>query len=171
MKLDLSRPLQRLVAAGIMAGVILALTMVVAIPIPHMAGAYVNLGDAGVYLAAFLLGSPAGALCAAVGSALADILLGGALYAIPTFIIKGLMALIAATLIKRWKGKRVLALLVAGIIMPVGYLAFETALYGFATAFLGVPANLIQYVAGIALSLPMMRILERFQKSTEKPSH
>ncbi len=167
MKLDLNNRLHKLVTAGILAALILLLTMVVAIPIPHMAGAYVNLGDAGVYLAAGILGTPWGMLAAAVGSALADIMLGSALYAAPTFIIKGLMALIAALLIKRWKSKHFVALLIAGLIMPIGYLAFETVLYGFSVAALGLPANSIQYAAGVALGLPMMRIAERFLKAPE----
>lgn len=167
MKLDISKRLHRLVAAGILAGLILVLTIAVPIPIPHMTGAYVNLGDAGVYLAAFLLGMPWGALCAAVGSALADVVLGSMFYAIPTFFIKGLMAFVAAMLLKHWEGKRVFALLVAGLIMPAGYFAFETMLYGFATALLGVPPNLIQYAAGIALGLPVIKLSERLRKGKD----
>ncbi len=163
MKIDYNNPLHKLVLAGLLAACILLLTIVLPIPIPNMAGAYVNLGDAGVYLAAFLLGSPWGALSAAVGSALADILLGSMLYAGPTFVIKGLMALVAAMLIKRLEGKRIVALLCAGIIMPLGYFLFETALYGASVAIVGVPLNLIQYAVGVVLGLPILRLAERLK--------
>ncbi len=162
MKLDFNNTTHRIVLAGLLAACILLLTIVVAVPIPNMAGAYVNLGDTGVYLAAFLLGGPWGALCAAVGSALADILLGSVLYAGPTFVIKGLMALIAGTLLKKWSGgKRALALLCAGIIMPLGYFLFETCLYGAAAALAGLPANCIQYAVGVVLGLSVVAIADK----------
>ncbi len=42
MKLDLNNRLHKLVTAGILAALILLLTMVVAIPIPHMAGVRID---------------------------------------------------------------------------------------------------------------------------------
>ena len=51
---------------------------------------YVNLGDAGVYLCALLLPGGLGALAAGVGAALADLILGWAVYAPVTLLIKGL---------------------------------------------------------------------------------
>lgn len=160
MKFDLHRPLHRLVIGGVLSAMILLLTIVVAVPIPHMAGAYINLGDVGVYLAAYVLG-PWGALCAATGSALADLLLGSVLYAPATAIIKGLVALIAGLLFRRHKWGNYLPMLLAGILMPAGYLVFEAFLYGMPAAILGLPANLLQYAAGIALGIPVLRIATR----------
>lgn len=162
MKIDLNKPLHKLVLAGLLAGCVLLLTIAVPIPIPNMAGAYINPGDTGVYVAAYLLGAPWGVLAAAAGSALADILLGSILYAGPTFLIKGLMAFVAAKLLKSWQGKKLIALLCAGILMPLGYFLYETALYGAATAMIGVPLNLIQYVIGVVLGLIAIKVLERF---------
>lgn len=161
MKYKENNPIRRLVLAGLVCGLILLMTMVLMVPIPHLAGAYVNLGDVGVYLAAFLLGGPIGAVCAGVGSALADVLLGSVHYAIPTFLIKGLMALLAALFLKRFPQRRFLALLLAGLVMPVGYFLFEALLYGPVAALAGVPANLMQYAACVALGLPVIRIAER----------
>lgn len=170
MQFDQSNRTHRLVLAGLLAAFILALTLVVSVPIPNMAGAYVNLGDAGVYLAAALLGGPWGALCAAVGSALADLLLGSALYAGPTFLIKGLMAYTASLLMRRWESKKAgkwLALICAGLIMPAGYLLFEGILYGFDVAILGAPLNLLQYVVGVALGIPAIRAAESYFRLTK----
>lgn len=160
MQFDWNKPLNKLVIGGLLAALILLLTIVVAIPIPQMAGAYVNLGDIGVYLAAYLLGGPWGALCAAVGSSLADVLLGSMLYAGPTFLIKGLMALCAGVLLKRLTGKRFVALLIGGIIMPLGYFLFESVLYGADVALLGVPANLAQYAVGVGVGMPVIRLAQ-----------
>ncbi len=169
MKIDFNNPLHKLILAGLLAACTLLLTIVVAIPIPQMSGAYINLGDVGVYLCAFLLGFPWGALAAAAGSCLADILLGSALYALPTFIIKGLMALFAAYLFKRMPSKFFFVLLLAGLLMPLGYFLFEAALYGAAAALAGVPLNLVQYAAGVALGGSVLK-LAKFLKLPEPPN-
>ncbi|MDL2258029.1 ECF transporter S component [Eubacteriales bacterium OttesenSCG-928-K08] len=163
MKFSNKSPIHRLVLGGLSTAVILILTLI-AFPVPHAAGAYVHLGDAGVYVAAYILGGPWGALCAAAGSALADLMLGSAIYAIPTLIIKGAMAFLAGVMIKRAPTRRFLTLALSGIIMPIGYFLFEAALLGAATALIGVPANLLQYAAGVALGVPAIRLCEKFFK-------
>ena len=160
MLLNTQKPVNRLALAGLLAAVVVILTIVTYFPIPGVAGAYINLGDVGVYLCAFLLGSPWGALTAAVGSGLAALLLGSAIYAGPTFVIKGGMALVAALLISRWK-KPFPAVLCAGILMPAGYFIFETFLYGAATAAMSLPLNGIQYVVGVLLGYAAIRLSER----------
>jgi len=165
MKLDLQNRTHRLAMAGLLTACVTLLTVVVAIPIPAMAGAYVNLGDAAVHLCAFLLGNPWGALAAAVGSGLADLLLGSALYAGPTFLIKGAMAFLGAFLLKRWQNKRVLCFVLAGLLVPAGYFLFESILYGAATASAGLPANLMQYAVGVALGSAFTAMAQRMKKA------
>ncbi|MDR1619379.1 MAG: ECF transporter S component [Clostridiales bacterium] len=160
MRLDLKTKTHRTVIAGILAAVILALTLI-SFPIPNMAGAYINLGDAGVYIAAFLLGNPWGALCAAVGSALGDLVLGSVIYAWPTFIIKAAMALVAALLIKKMNGKIFLPLILAGLIMPLGYYLFEGIVYGHGAAIAGVALNLLQYAVGVTIGGYAVRFLKK----------
>ncbi len=165
MQYDRTNKTHKLVLAGLLAAFIMVLTMVVKIPIPNMAGAYLNLGDAGVYLAACLLGNPYAALCAGVGSAVADLLLGSALYAVPTFVIKGAMAFVAAMLLERLSGKRLrrlISLTIAGLIMPLGYFLFEAVLYGPVLALAGMPMNLLQYAAGVALGAAATRAAESY---------
>ena len=160
MKLNDKNNLNKLVLAGLIAALTLLLTMV-AFPLPTLAGAYVNLGDIGVYLAAYALGGGLGALSAGIGSMLADILLGSALYALPTFFIKGTMALAAALLLRRTGERRFVSLALAGLVMPLGYFLFESFLYGTHTAFVGMLPNLGQYAAGVSLALPVLRIAEQ----------
>ena len=63
--------------------------------IPITANGYIHPGDSIVLLSAYLLGPLAGGAAAGIGSACADLLLGYAYYAPATFIIKGLMAVVA----------------------------------------------------------------------------
>lgn len=163
MKPGFQKPLQKLVFAGLCAALTLLLTMV-AFPLPTLAGAYVNLGDVGVYLAAFALGGPVGALSAAVGSMLADILLGSVVYALPTFLIKGAMAFSASLLLHKVNMRPFFALALAGILMPIGYFVFEAALYSPAAALAGLLPNCGQYAAGVALGLPVLRIAQSMLK-------
>ncbi len=162
--MNTQKPVNRLALSGVLAAVVVILTIVIYFPIPGMAGAYINLGDVGVYLSAFLLGSPWGVLAAAVGSGLADLILGSALYAGPTFLIKGAMALVAALLIARWK-KPFPAVILAGLLMPAGYFIFETCLYGAQTAAVSLPMNGLQYAAGVLIGYAVIRLAQRFKKS------
>ncbi len=162
--MNTQKPVNRLALSGLLAAVVVILTIVTYFPIPGVAGAYINLGDVGVYLSAFLLGSPWGVLAAAIGSGLADLILGSALYAGPTFVIKGAMALVAALLIARWK-KPFPAVLLAGLLMPVGYFIFETFLYGAEGAAVSLPLNGLQYAAGVLIGYAVIRLAQRFKKS------
>ena len=72
--------------------------MLIRIPTPLKG--YINLGDAIVLLCAFLLPPSYAFFAAGIGSMLADIFSGYAVYAPATFIIKGLMALAAYFIFK-----------------------------------------------------------------------
>ena len=91
------------------------------------------------------------------------LLLGSALYAPATLVIKGLMAFIAAKLLKKG-GMRVPWLLVSGLVMAAGYFAYECMLYGASVAMLSIPANLIQAVLGAVLGSVIIRGIETLQK-------
>ncbi|MDO4571743.1 MAG: ECF transporter S component [Clostridia bacterium] len=91
------------------------------------AGIYVSLGDAVVYLLVLVLGGPWGALVAAVGAVIADLLLGATERIIGSLIVNAGMAFFIAAfcrLCTDWR--RCLA--VAGVaegIMLVGYFIFD----------------------------------------------
>ena len=69
-------------------------TMVVQIPIPL---GYAHLGDSVILICAFFFGPVVGALAGGIGSAMADILTGFAVWAVPTLIIKTIMPIIAGS--------------------------------------------------------------------------
>lgn len=151
--------IKRMVLAGVLAAVIIVLTALVSIPLPGGHG-YLNLGDAGVLTAAFVLGGPWGALCGGAASAASDLLLGWGVYAPATFVIKGGMALLAAILMKKnGRASRLWILYPVAVVVPVGYFLFETALYGTATALPNVPLNLLQCMVGAGIAHAVTAVL------------
>ena len=84
---------KQIVMAALVAALACVATMIIKIPSPL--NGYINLGDCVVLAAGWMLSPIYGFLSAGLGSALADLLSGYATYAPATFIIKGLMAIIA----------------------------------------------------------------------------
>lgn len=144
--------IKKLVTASLCAALVVVTTMFLSIPVPGAAGAYINGGDVMVYVSAFLLGGGIGGAAAGIGSALADLLLGSAIYAPATLVIKALMAVTASLLLKRAKGVMRLAVLaLCGAIMTAGYFLYEWLIYGMAAALAGIPFNLIQLAGGAVI--------------------
>jgi len=147
-----TQSIRRLTTAGVLAAAIVLLTTIVSIPMPGGFG-YINLGDMGVLLAGMLLGGGWGALCAGAASALSDVLLGYTIYAPATFIIKGLVALVAGLLFARTQKKiRFASLYLAALIVPAGYFCYELLLYGAATAIPNIIFNTIQCMIGAVVA-------------------
>ena len=160
-----SLQVRRVVMCGLCMALILVVTRFSAIPLPFVSGAYINLGDSFVFGAAWLLGGLWGGLAAGMGSALADLLLGAALYAPATLIIKFVMALLAGLLFEKTKGKVFLELLVmfvGGLVMTAGYFIYECFLAGVGAAAPSLLFNLIQAAAGALAGLLLVRVAKRF---------
>jgi len=140
-------------------------TMVIKIPSPL--NGYINLGDCIVLLSGWLLSPVYGFMAAGLGSALADLLAGYVTYAPATFLIKGLMALIAFggfKFMSRQLGKvtsRIVSGAAAEVIMAAGYWVFEGFLYGFGASAVNIPANALQGIAGLILGIIIVSIFER----------
>ena len=152
---------QTLVLASMLAALTCAATMIIKIPSPL--NGYINLGDCIVLLSGWLLGPVYGFWAAGIGSGLADVFSGYLVYAPATFVIKGFMAVAAYAL---WQHRRSTAALVIGsvvaeLVMVVGYLAFESLLYGFVPSLANVPANGVQGIAGILFGVVLMKALEK----------
>jgi len=147
------RHIRLLTTAGILSAAIFLLTAFVRIPIP---AGYLNLGDAGVFLVAMLLPAGYAALCAGVGSMLAD-LIGFPLYAPVTLVVKGLTALAFALMWRKLPGRlRYLAFL-AVLIVPLGYFLFELAAFR-NYAWADLPLNLLQAAVGAGLAWALDRV-------------
>ena len=125
---------------------------------------YINLGDAVILIASYVIG-PAAFFPAAIGSAIADLIAGYPIYVIPTFVIKGLMGLVAGFIMKHPEhrphiAKRIMAGVLAELIMVSGYFAAEVFIYDFAAAAASVPFNLIQAAAALIISVPVTYLLK-----------
>lgn len=92
--------LKRIVRIAMMAALIFAGTYTFKIPIA-ITGGYTHLGDCAIFVGVMLLGRKDGALAAALGAALSDLLSGAMLWVLPTFIIKGIMALIMGLAVEK----------------------------------------------------------------------
>ena len=157
--------LLKTVMTALFAALVCVATMAVRIPIPATQG-YANLGDALVLLAAFFLGPLYGTLAAGIGSALADIFAGYAIYAPGTAVIKGLCALAAALLVRQLGGRlkwaHVPAAVISEIIMVGGYFLYESAVLGYGLAAAGsIPANAIQGAVGAAGGIVLYQALRK----------
>lgn len=152
----------KLVRAALMAAIVMALTLIV-LPLPMSQG-YINLGDAGVYAAVAAVGGIWGVAAAALGSALADVILAYTIYAPATFIIKGLAAFFTMLLLKKAKGGwRLVGLLGCGIFIAGGYLLYEGLFVSgsFTAALVNLPFNLIQAAVGASLGFVLISFMEK----------
>ena len=154
---------KKMTMAGVMAALVFVMTYVPKVPVP-ITGGYVHLGDGAIFLAALLLG-PLGIPAAAIGSGLSDVLGGYMVYAIPTILIKGVVALVAWKLWKEGSWLRaVVAFVLAEIAMVAGYFAFEAVMFGTAAAWGAVGPNCIQGIAGVALGLVCHALYPRLKQ-------
>ena len=139
-------------------------TLFIHIPVPMLSG-YCNLGDGVILCFGALLG-PWAALAGALGSALSDLILGYAVYAPATAVIKGLMGWIAGTACvkaqKVWQ--RALWMALAEVIMVGGYFLFETVMYGGATAVGSLAGNAAQTAAGLIVGVVLWPLMARVRK-------
>jgi uncharacterized membrane protein len=156
--------LKTLSVTSLLAAVICVSTMVIQIPSP-MQG-YVNLGDCFVLIAGWILGPFYGFLAAGIGSALADIFTSYAHYAPATFLIKGMMALVCALLVRALPGKpkiaRLSGSLAAEFFMVLGYFGYACLLLGKGMAALSsIPGNLMQGLFGIVSGYLLFEAFDR----------
>lgn len=158
---------KKIVTAALLTALTCVATMIIKIPSPLKG--YLNIGDCIVLISGWLLSPLYGFLAAGVGSALADVFSGYLTYAPATFVIKGLMALVAYFLFKsiRFKigdlGSRIISGVAAEIVMISGYFIFESILYGFVPSLVNIPANGVQGAAGIVIGVLIIEILSKIR--------
>lgn len=142
-----------------------AATMSIRIPTIGTGG-YIHPGDALVILSGIILGPGWGLLAGGIGSAMADLLGGYFIYVPITFVIKGLIALIAGLIYQKMgttSKSRYTAVVLGGItdiiLVAGGYFLCESLLYGVAGAAASVPANIIQGIGGLVISFVLYPLL------------
>lgn len=160
--------IMKLCFAAMFAALICVGTVLIVIPV--MGGGFVNFGDCFILVAAWTLGPYYGFAAGAIGSALADLFVGYAMYAPATFVIKGLIALTAAMTARAFSSKTnkkklgYIAGAVAGeLVMIVGYYLYNATVmgYGFIGAALTLHYDAIQAGAGAMMGCLLMAILSK----------
>ena len=127
---------------------------------------YIHIGDSMIFLAVLLLGTKKGAVSGALGSALSDLLLFPS-WAVPTFIIKLLMALIFGICAEKIKGKilrLIIGFILSGIIIVLGYFAAGMIIFGFKAAWAEIPLTLVQLLANTIVTLVLYPTLKKALK-------
>ncbi len=155
--------IQKLVFSALLAALTCVCTMVIQIP-GLTTGGYINLGDSIVLLCAWYIGGVYGAAAAGIGSMMADIFSGYAIYAPATFVIKALMAFAAWAVFKKLQNHKgqYLGAVAAGLIMMTGYLLFEAVFMGYGIgAAAAIPGNLIQGFTGCTAGVVLSHIMEK----------
>ena len=159
--------LYRIVIIGLMAAMVFVCTMFLGIRIPTPTGTtQLKTANAICLLTGLLFGGWTGGLAAGIGSALADILSGYAVFAPGTFVIKALIAVIAAAILKALGCKTKAAPIVASIAgeawMVLGYFLYESIFLGYGLAAAGsIGGNAIQAVAGVILATALYAVLSK----------
>lgn len=155
------------------AAMIFGLTM---LHVPIGAGGYIHVGDAVIYVSAMLMGGPWAFISAAIGAACADIISGFAVYAIPSAIIKILIAVPFVMISK--KTSKILSIrsaiftVISGVITVLGYFIADLILYR-EGAIADLPANIIQAAGSavvfiiLAFALDRAGIKQRFEKEID----
>lgn len=149
----MNKHIKKLCICGMLAALIFVITAFVSVP----AGPYgnINLGDVFILVATFILG-PYGAIAGGVGAMLADLIGPYAIYAPATLIVKALLSIVCYYIYRGLKKiirfdylSMIIGAIFGELVMVLGYFLYEGILYGFATALISVPFNLIQ--GGVAV--------------------
>ncbi|MBR3374464.1 MAG: ECF transporter S component [Firmicutes bacterium] len=164
-----------LVMTAMMLCLVCLATYALKVPNPFTQG-YVHLGDTFIFISVLTLGKKNGAIASAIGAALADIIGGYAIFAIGTFIAKGLMAYVMGTFIELGAKKtaesgkntlilshspyELLAMILGGLTEVVIYVFVNAAVYGnFTVGLLSIPGNIGQFVCSMVVAVFLVHAL------------
>lgn len=155
------KKLIRMIFTGLLTALVCVATMIIKIPTPT--NGYVNIGDALVLVSGWMLGPIYGFFAAGVGSALADLINGYGSYVAGTLVIKGLMGLAAALVMRNGSSvSRVIGGVLAEVIMIGGYFLYESTLLGYGlAAAASIFGNAVQGGIGLIFGLLLYRVLEK----------
>ena len=143
---------------GIFGAFTCVVTIVIAFPIPATNG-FINIGDAVVMITGLMFGPIIGGIAGGVGSSLADLFLGYAIYAPATLVIKGLEGFFVGLIANpkkndKWNYRDFIAVMVGGFIMIIGYFLYEVMIYGVPSALYEFILNsIIQFGLGSIIAL------------------
>lgn len=147
-------------------GIALVFLATLLMKIPNGIQGYVHLGDGFILLFATLVNPFFAFFIGGVGSALADIAGGYAIYFFPTLLIKGLEAILVSYMIHKFGVKsRYISYIIGCFIMVGGYIIADALInQSWQVSLTGVPANILQALAGYGIALFCLPILIKYKK-------
>ena len=159
----------RLCIYALYMAVICLVTMYTKIPIPL---GYAHLGDCFILIFAMFYGGKAGFIVGGIGSAMSDLLSGYVQWVVPTFLIKGIMAVIVSLISRDKEGKykicsfQTAAAVIAGMLfMAFGYVAVGVYMEGIASGISSAPGLLIKAVVNIIAFYIFSNIMSKMMKN------
>lgn len=134
------------------------------IKIPGANTSYYNLGEAFIFMIAIVFGPRAGLVAGALGSSLVDLVLAP-IWVPFTFVIKGVEGWVVGKLAagKGFYG-RLIAVIVGGHIMILGYAIAVWILYGWPAVLPEIVGNYGQAVVGAIIAIPLARTIKKILK-------
>ena len=117
---------------------------------------YMHIGDSMIFLAVLMLGGKRGAVAGGLGAAIADIVSGYTIWAVPTMICKAAMAF-------GLKGRLlwIVSAVAGGITQGILYEVFWLVLFGKAAALAALPGLTFQMVSGIIIAFVISEALQK----------
>lgn len=148
--------LRRLTTAALLLALAIVLGRFFIIPIPWTHG-NINLCDAGILIAAMLLGPAYGTAVGGLGGMFLDLISGYPQYAVFSLIAHGLEGFATGYLYYRAEGHKAKqwgALLCGIVVMTVCYFLSDSFMYHtFVVGFLSIGGNLLQGVIGMVIAM------------------
>ena len=145
---------------AIMTAVTTVLTMFVKIPTPTRG--YLNLSDTMIFFSSYAFGPWVGGIIGGLGPALSDLISGYPQWAIFTFIIDGLQAVLVGLLVREFKPANVvIGSLVAGVWKVFGYFIAGAILSGFGPALGEIIGNSFQMVVGLIVGFALFSAVRK----------
>lgn len=143
--------INRMVMYALLMALLMIITVTITVPLPAGMG-YINVSDAFIMIISSVLKAGPAALIAGVGCMLADITLGFGQYAVYTFAVKAIEAILIVSLIKTTKIKW-FAFAVGATWMLVGYGLTDSFLAGSVDYFMiSLLANLPQAIGCVIIA-------------------
>lgn len=155
--------LRRSVAGAMLLALTIVLGRFFLFPIPWTHG-NVNLCDAGVFIAAMLLGPGGGLIVGGFGGLFLDLISGFPQDALFSFAAHGLEGFIAGWIYKKYGDTswgKWLALFVGTIVMIAIYFICNSVMYHIITGFLSLGSNFIQGMIGGIVALLVVKQLNK----------
>lgn len=146
--------------SSVFAAAVAIATMIITIPVGF---GVLNFGEIVIYTAAFLFGGVVGGLAGGIGASAADLILGYAVWAPITLIVKGLQGFVVGKVSGRSVGSKVWAVALGAPIMITGYFLATWFLFGLPAAMLQeLPIDLLQALIGAAIAIPISHLLQSY---------